>query len=325
MLVGMASKTAARSAARPPRLKANPRGDSGSARPSKSAGPRRKPARRKPARRNPSAVSVAGTAVGRTVRACWLMLAKGAGGMARSVGRARELEPGHRRDGVALALLGLGVVVAASSWFDAARPVGEWIDTFIRVLIGAAVVLVPIALAALGIGIMRTEPDLESRPRLILGTAMIVLPVLGLLHLWSGSPLEPDARQHAGGFIGFAMSGPLSDGLTAWIAAPLLVLGVLFGLLLLTRTTIREVPSTLRDMFSTRWGREYDDEYEDDEYEDEDRAGRSEDFSDGNYDDGNYDDGNYDDGYYDAGYYDDVDGYGATGSDEAQSRLSAGR
>ncbi len=253
------------------------------------------------------------------------MLAKGAGGMARSVGRARELEPGHRRDGVALALLGLGVVVAASSWFDAARPVGEWIDTFLRVLIGAAVVLVPIALAALGIGIMRTEPDLESRPRLILGTAMIVLPVLGLWHLWSGSPLEPDARQHAGGFIGFAMSGPLSDGLTAWIAAPLLVLGVLFGLLLLTRTTIREVPSTLRDMFSTRWGREYDDEYEDDEYEDEDRAGRPEDFSDGNYDDGNYDDGNYDDGYYDAGYYDDVDGYGATGSDEAQSRLSAGR
>ncbi|GJF09944.1 DNA translocase FtsK [Mycolicibacterium cyprinidarum] len=250
---------------------------------------------------------MAGTAVGRSVRAGWLMLAKGAGSTARSVGRAREIEPGHRRDGVALALLGLGVVVAASSWFDAARPVGEWIDTFLRVLIGATVVLVPIGLAALGVGVMRSEPDPESRPRLILGTSMIVLPMLGLWHLWSGSPQDPVARQHAAGFFGFAIGGPLSDGLTAWIAAPLLFLGVLFGLLLVTGTTIREVPSTVRDMFSTRWGREYDDEYDEyDEYDEDDedpgRAGHPEDFSDG--------------------YYDDVDGYA---SEEDQSWPSAGR
>ena len=89
---------------------------------------------------------------------------------------------------------------------------------------------------------MRTEPDPESRPRLILGTAMIVLPALGLWHLWAGSPQDPVARQHAAGFFGFAIGGPLSDGLTAWIAAPLLFIGVLFGLLLVTGTTIREVP-----------------------------------------------------------------------------------
>lgn len=218
--------------------------------------------------------------------------------MARSVGRAHDLEPGHRRDGVALALLGLGVVVAASSWFDAARPVGAWIDTFLRMLIGGAVVLVPIVLAGLGIGLMRSEPDPESRPRLILGSAMIALPALGLWHLWSGAPLDPVARQHAAGFFGFAIGGPLSDGLTAWIAAPLLFLGVVFGLLLVTGTTIREVPETLRVMFSTRWRGEYDDEY-DDELDDDrgdDYVGQNEDFSDG--------------------YYDDPEGYG---QDEAQS------
>ena len=128
------------------------------------------------------------------------------------------------------------------------------------------VVLVPIALGALGVGLMRSEPQPESRPRFILGTAMIVLPALGLWHLWSGSPQDPVARQHAAGFFGFAIGGPLSDGLTAWIAAPLLFLAVLFGLLLVTGTTIREVPSTLRTMFSTRWRNEYPDDY--DEYED---------------------------------------------------------
>ena len=218
------------------------------------------------------------------------MVAKGAGSTARSVGRARDLEPGHRRDGIALALLGLAVIVAASSWFDAARPVGEWIDSFLRVLIGSAVVLIPLALAALGVVLMRSEPDPEARPRLILGGAMIVLPALGLWHLWSGAPQNPGVRQHAAGFFGFAIGGPLSDGLTAWIAAPLLFLGVLFGLLLVTGTTIREVPETVRDMFTTRWRGEYEDDYDGYDDYDYDENAQPDDLSDGYYDDVDPDD-----------------------------------
>ncbi len=217
------------------------------------------------------------------MRAGWLVLAKGAGSTARSVGRARDLEPGHRRDGIALALLGIAVVIAASSWFDAARPVGQWIDTFLRVLIGAGVVLLPILLAGIAVVLMRTEPDPDARPRMILGATMIALPALGLWHLWAGSPQDPIARQHASGFLGFAIGGPLSDGLTAWIAAPLLFIGVLFGVLLVTGTTIREVPSTVQRMFSARAFRG---EYYDEDYEDEEPAAEEpEDFSDGYYDD----------------------------------------
>ena len=197
-------------------------------------------------------VASAGAGVGRAARATWLMVARGVGGTARSVGRAHDIDPGHRRDGIALALLGVAVVIAASSWFDAARPVGAWIDGTLRTLIGSAVILVPIALAAIAVTLMRTGPNPESRPRLILGAAMITLPALGLWHLWSGSPDTPVGRQHASGFIGFAIGGPLSDGLSEWIAAPLLFIGVLFGVLLMTGTTIREVPATLSAMFGTR-------------------------------------------------------------------------
>ena len=193
------------------------------------------------------------------------MLARGAGSTARSVGRARDIDPGHRRDGIALALLGIAVVVVASSWFDAARPVGGWIDNFLRVLIGSAVSVLPVALIAIAVVLMRTEPDPDARPRLILGAAMITLPALGLWHLWSGSPDNPAGRQHAAGFIGFAIGGPLSEGLTQWIAAPLLFIGALFGLLLVTGTTIREVPDTVRAMFGTRMLRDDEEFYEDDE------------------------------------------------------------
>src|SRR5258708_34914225 len=134
----MASKTVVRSRARTSRSKSS----------SRSAQPRRSPARRpakaprRPARRrNHSLVTNAGLACGRAVRATWLMLAKGTGSTARSVGRAREVDPGHRRDRIALALLGVAVVIAASSWLDAARPVRHWGASGLRVFIGSEVVL----------------------------------------------------------------------------------------------------------------------------------------------------------------------------------------
>ena len=221
------------------------------------------------------------------------MAAKGTGGAARSIGRARDIEPGHRRDGIAMVLLGVAVIVAASSWFDAARPVGAWVDEVLRTFIGAAVLALPLVTAAIAVVMMRTQPNPDERPRLILGASLIALSVLGLRHLWSGSPEDPEARRHAAGFIGFAIGGPLSDGLTAWIAAPLLFIGALFGLLLLTGTTIREVPDAMRAMFGTRlFQRDYADDDEYDAYygdgEEADDAAR-EDFSDGYYDDASFD------------------------------------
>ena len=213
------------------------------------------------------------------------MVAKGTGSTARSVGRARDIDPGHRRDGIALALLGLAVVVAASSWFDAARPVGAWVDSVLRIFIGSAVVVLPLVTAAIALLLMRTEPNPDARPRLVLGAAMVALPVLGLWHLWAGSPDSPVGRAHAAGFIGFAIGGPLSEGLTAWICAPLLFIGAQFGLLLLTGTTIREVPDTLRSMFGTRMfdGAEAETEAFDADADVESPV--AEDFSDGYYDD----------------------------------------
>ncbi|WP_216638650.1 FtsK/SpoIIIE family DNA translocase [Mycobacterium colombiense] len=257
----MPSKTAARSGSRTSRSKATSRA-SGS-RGARPAAPRKKA--RKPARRRNHAPLVgAGLTCGRAARAVWLMAARGTGGAARSIGRAHDIDPGHRRDGIALLLLGFSVVVAASSWFHAAGPVGTWVDTLLRTFIGAGVLALPVATAAVAVTLMRTEPNPDVRPRLILGASLITLSVLGLRHLWSGSPGDPEARRRAAGFIGFAIGGPLSDGLTPWIAAPLLFIGFMFGLLLLTGTTIREVPVVMRNLFHTRF---VDEDYEDEPYD----------------------------------------------------------
>lgn len=277
----MPSKTAARSGSRTSRSKAS----------SRSGGPRKpRPAPRRAAsrparRRNRSLLVATGLTCGRAVRAAWLLTARGAGGAARSIGRAHDIDPGHRRDGIALALLGVSVVVAASSWFDAARPIGAWVDTLIRTFIGAGVLALPVVTAAVAVTLMRTQPNPDARPRLILGASLLALSALGLRHLWSGSPGDPELRRRAAGFIGFAIGGPLSDGLTPWIAAPLLFIGFMFGLLLLTGTTIREVPDAVRAMFGGRLvgGDAYDPyDQEADEFDDDEQP--REDFSDGYYD-----------------------------------------
>src|SRR5215467_1026990 len=195
----MANRTAARSGSRTSRSKATSHGASRSGR---SAAPKRRPGRpaarggrpvnRAAKRHHQSLLVATGVSCGRAVRAAWLMAARGTGGAARSIGRAREIEPGHRRDGIALVLLGLAVIVAASSWFDAARPVGAWVDLVLRTFIGAAVLALPVVFAAVAVVLMRTEPNPDARPRLILGATLIALSVLGLRHLWSGSPEEPE-------------------------------------------------------------------------------------------------------------------------------------
>ncbi|QLL09333.1 DNA translocase FtsK [Mycobacterium vicinigordonae] len=311
-LADMASKTVAGSGTRTSRSKAASRtgarggrgAAAGASQAKRPARPAKRPARpvKRPSktakRRKQSLLVLAGIAGGRAARATWMMAARGTGTAARSIGQARNIEPGHRRDGIALVLLGLAVIVAASSWFGAARPVGAWVDAGLRTFIGSAVVLLPLVAAAAAIVLMRTEPNPDARPRLILGSSLIALSFLGLRHLWSGSPGEPELRRRAAGFIGFAIGGPLSDGLTAWIAAPLLFIGALFGLLLLTGFTIREVPDALRSMFGTRmFQREYEDDgyddFVDDDFAEDDFAGDeadtvevapAEDFSDGYYD-----------------------------------------
>src|SRR5690606_33952203 len=62
----------------------------------------------------------------RMVRGVWMGGAHLVGGAARRIGQgARDLDPAHRRDGVAFALLALAVVVAAREWWGLSGAAGD--------------------------------------------------------------------------------------------------------------------------------------------------------------------------------------------------------
>ncbi len=225
------------------------------------------------------------SAVGSGISSAWSVAAKGVGATTRTVSKAKDIEHGHRRDGIALGLIAISVVVAAAVWFSAGGPIGEWIEIAVRAVVGDAGYLVPVLGVGVGVLLMRSEPNPDIRPRLVLGSILVGLPVLGLWHMAAGFPTDATGRSSGAGFVGYVAGGPIVDGLTVWLAVPLLFIAGLFGVLLLTGTTVRDVPDRLRSLFGT--------DSRGDEYGDYDPADYGTDFAADGYDDYDADFGGY--------------------------------
>ncbi|MGN0040065.1 DNA translocase FtsK [Rhodococcus sp. (in: high G+C Gram-positive bacteria)] len=241
----------------------------GSAGTRRSPRPRANTPRGAAARRSRTSGGVLG-ALGKGVAAGWFMAARALGATARTMGMATDIEHGHRRDGIALGLVAVGVVVAGSLWFGVGGPVGDWVETGVRAVVGGAGAVLPLVAIGIALTLMRTEPFPEIRPRLVLGGLLVALPAFGLWHVASGLPGDATGRSEGAGFVGAAVGGPLTAGLTAWLSVPLMLLAAGFGILLLTGTTIRELPELFREYFGLEYpaddeyGDEYGDYYDDD-------------------------------------------------------------
>jgi S-DNA-T family DNA segregation ATPase FtsK/SpoIIIE len=163
--------------------------------------------------------------------------------------RVAEIDPAHRRDGIALVLIGLAVIVGAGVWFKAGGPIGHGVQIGLTTVIGAAAFPLPVLMVGLGLFLMGHPPAPETRPRVVFGALLFTLGGLGLTHVVVGAPMELQGWRHAGGALGYVAGMPLTMGLTAWVSAPVLVLVALYGLLLLVGTPVRQLPARVRAIF----------------------------------------------------------------------------
>ena len=86
----------------------------------------------------------------------------------------------------------------------------------------------PVILLGIGVVLMRTDPDPETRPRTVVGALLLGLGVLGVWHLSVGAPGLLAGRQAGGGVIGAWVADPLTAGVTVWLSMPVLVLVAAF-------------------------------------------------------------------------------------------------
>jgi hypothetical protein len=206
----------------------------------------------------------------------WMGLAHSIGWFVRAVSRraadARELDPEHRRDGGGLVLLGLALVLSVALWFEAGGPFGEYVRKLARLFLGGTALALPLILLFGAVRMWRARVDEENprRGRGVVGWTALFAGVAGLLHLGGGRHTDVESLMDAGGLLGWLTGGMLARAVSAYVAAPLLVMLSLFGLLVVTATPINRIPQRLAQLRDLALGRDPQQSTVDDEEPDED-------------------------------------------------------
>lgn len=243
--------------------------------PAKKAAAKKAPAKKAAAKKPAPAPAPNPTAgVYKLVRALWLGVAHAVGAMFRGIGRgAKGLDPAHRKDGVALLLLGLALITAAGTWSNLQGPVGDLVEMLVTGAFGRLDLLVPILLGLIAARLIRHPEKPEANGRIVIGLSALVIGVLGQVHIACGAPARSDGMQairDAGGLIGWGASTPLTYTMGDVLAVPLLVLLTIFGLLVVTATPVNAIPQRLR-LLGQKLGIVQADEDEDGLGEDDER------------------------------------------------------
>ena len=160
----------------------------------------------------------------------------------------RDVDPVLRRDGIGLFLLGSAIVVGAAVWWGLPGVVGNAVAIGVASTIGTLSYVAPILLALMAWRTLRHPDHNGPAGRQIIGWSAFLLGFLGLINIARGLPRtnEPERLRDAGGIIGYISSSLLSDLLTVYVAVPLLILLLLFGVIVISGVPLHQVPDRLR-------------------------------------------------------------------------------
>ncbi|WP_407636964.1 FtsK/SpoIIIE family DNA translocase [Hamadaea tsunoensis] len=188
----------------------------------------------------------------------FIWLAGGLGWAVRAAGRqaatARDLETEHRRDGLGLVSIGLALLLAVALWFHSGGPVGEWVASKVQFFLGTVAIGLPLLLVFVGVRLMRELPEQVRQGSGVVGWSSIIVALTGIFHISSGDPHDQVGRDNAGGVIGWLSGGGLSRAVSGWVAVPLLLMLLGFGLLVITATPINRIPQRLRELADRIFG-----------------------------------------------------------------------
>jgi S-DNA-T family DNA segregation ATPase FtsK/SpoIIIE len=149
---------------------------------------------------------------------------------------------------------GLVLLVLASlstlAFFQLAGPVGDGFDSGSRFLFGVWRFALPVALAGIGIALIIGKPR-EGARRLVVGGITTFIGTLALFHLLTGavafrSSLE--LVQDRGGAVGSLIAFPMRRILGHWGAFVVLASSIGMGVLVMTRTSVRELFHGVADL-----------------------------------------------------------------------------
>lgn len=150
--------------------------------------------------------------------------------------------------GVVLVVLAIVVVLG---FLDQAGPVGRGLEAGSRFLFGVWRYVIPVALAGIGSALVVGKPR-EGTGRLVMGALTTFVGTVALFHLLTGTvSLAADLSlvKQRGGVVGAIVAFPLRRILGIWGAFVVLSSVVGMGVLVMTRTTVREFVGGIADLW----------------------------------------------------------------------------
>ena len=164
---------------------------------------------------------------------------------------------GRYADDVWGVVLLVGGILVGLAYFGLAGPFGDGLVTGLQVLVGVWGYVVGVLLVMLGSLLVVTRRRDDYR-RLAMGFVVTFLSTLALFHLMTGTVSlagSLDLVKERGGAIGSLIAFPLRRVVGFWGAFTILVAFTALGVLLMTKTTVKDAGHTLADLFRAGWGR----------------------------------------------------------------------
>jgi len=164
---------------------------------------------------------------------------------------------GRQADDVWGIILIVGGVIVALAYFGLAGPVGSGIIAALELLVGVWGFAVAPVFVLLG-GLLVAARPRTGHGRIALGFVVTFLSSLGMFHLMTGAVSLADSIdlvKERGGAVGSLMAFPLRRIVGFWGAFVILVSFTALGVLLMTRTTVRDAGRTLLHGIGSGWKR----------------------------------------------------------------------
>ena len=139
-------------------------------------------------------------------------------------------------------------MVGAEFWWGLPGRVGDVIHVGLANVIGALSYLAPVLLALMAWRTLRHPARNGPVGRQVVGWTAIMFGLLGLINIARGLPEtnEPERLRVAGGVVGYISSSLLADLLSVYVAVPLLILLLMFGVLVVLGMPLHQIPGRIQ-------------------------------------------------------------------------------
>ena len=161
---------------------------------------------------------------------------------------AKDLEETHRRDGFAFLLLILALLSAGGTWLARDNLFGHGMHSLLFGAVGKLAVIVPAIFLYFSYRIFRVPDRSKDTGRITIGALLLLISATALVHIFNGSTgTGATAIRTGGGWIGYGVSKPLVALVTELLAIPILVILFIFGVLIVTKTSVAQM---MRNLFA---------------------------------------------------------------------------